>query len=87
MSIDKYDQINVDDDERVLDFVRSIEKQEREAVLMSGDSEVGAIITAEQYKWFLDQLDAHIDVENIVKRGNDREGAQSLDEFKKELGE
>ena len=87
MSIDDYCELKISDDRGILNFVHSLENQEREAVLISGDSVVGAILAGEQYKWFLDQLDSHIDVESIVEREKDLEGSQSLDDFKKELGE
>ena len=87
MSIDEYNQIDINDDDSAIAFIHSIKEQEREMVLTSGESVVGAILTEQQYKWFLDQLDAHDDVSNILERANDLEGSQSLDEFKRELGE
>ena len=87
MSIDKHDQIDINDDDSAIAFIHSIKTQERELVLTSGSSVVGAILTEDQYKWFLDQLDSHIDVNSIVERENDLGGSQSLDDFKKEMGE
>jgi len=46
---------------------------------------VGAILTEEQYNWFLDKLDEAQEVKPISDRASDLDGAQGLDEFKKEL--
>lgn len=85
MSSDDYLESDIQAPERMLEFIRSIQKQERELVLTSGDEVVGAILTAEQYEWFLDQLDAAQDTSFVAQRLRDLEGTQSLDDFKKEL--
>lgn len=85
MSIDEYNEKDIDDTESILAFVKSLRSQKTELVLSSNGKNVGAILTAEQYEWFLDQLDAQQDIESINARSNDREGAQSLSDFKKEF--
>lgn len=87
MSIDDYDEKDVTDMDSIKAFIESIKSQQRELILTSSGETVGAIITAEQYEWFLDQLDAQQDIGFVDERAKDLEGSQSLDEFKKELGE
>lgn len=85
MSIDEYLEKEIEDLDFIQNFVKTLEDQEREMILTSQGKTVGAILTAEQYRWFLDQLDANQDTRFIDERVNDREGAQSLEDFKKEL--
>jgi len=85
MSIDEYNEKDVSDTESILEFIKSLKVQKSELVLSSNGKNIGAILTAEQYDWFLDQLDAQQDVEAISTRGNDEDGAQSLSDFKQEL--
>ena len=85
MSKDEYIEKDKTDTESILEFVRSIEKSDSELVISSNGKTVGAIITAEQYKWFLDQIDSQQDIDSIYERSNDLEGSQSLDDFKKEF--
>ncbi|WHI44674.1 hypothetical protein ACJJIW_05430 [Microbulbifer sp. JMSA004] len=85
MGIDEYIEKDVTDTESILNFVNSIEKNKSELVLSTKGKVVGAILTAEQYEWFLDQIDAQQDIEEINSRSKDRQGSQSLDDFKKEL--
>ncbi|HED34011.1 MAG TPA: hypothetical protein ENJ08_07335 [Gammaproteobacteria bacterium] len=85
MSIDDYKEIDIGDASAIDKFVASLENQERELVLSSKGNVVGAILTAEQYEWFLEQLDNNQDLEFISKRIDDRDGAQSLDDLKKEI--
>lgn len=87
MSIDDHKEADISQSELINGFVRSIKTQERELVLNSGNEVVGAILTAEQYEWFLDQLDSHQDVSFIDERYDDKDGSQSLDDFKKDLEE
>lgn len=87
MSIDDHKEADISQFELINGFVRSIKGQDRELVLNSGDEVVGAILTAEQYEWFLDQLDSHQDVSFIDERYDDKDGSQSLDDFKKDLEE
>ncbi len=85
MSVNEYNEKDVSDTESILEFLRSIGTQKAELVLSSNGKNVGAILTAEQYNWFLDQLDAQQDIEEINNRANDMDGAQSLNDFKKEM--
>lgn len=85
MDIDEYIEKDVTDTESILNFVDSIETSKSELVLSTKGKVVGAILTAEQYEWFLDQIDAQQDIEEINSRSKDRQGSQSLDDFKKEL--
>lgn len=87
MGIDDHNEADVSQSESINGFVRSIKDQERELVLTSEQTIVGAILTAEQYEWFLDQLDACQDVSFINDRYDDKDGSQSLDDFKKDLEE
>ena len=87
MSIDDHKEADISQSELINGFVRSIKTQERELVLNSGNEVVGAILTAEQYEWFLDQLDSHQDFSFIDERYDDKDGSQSLDDFKKDLEE
>lgn len=87
MSIDEYNEKDVTDMKSIKTFIESITSQKRELILTLSGKAVGAILTAEQYEWFLDQLDAHQDTSFIDERVKDLEGSQSLDEFKKEIEE
>jgi hypothetical protein len=66
-------------------FIGSLETQEREMILTKGGKAIGAILTGEQYDWFLDLLDAQQDLSFINERVNDLDGSQTLEDFKKEL--
>jgi PHD/YefM family antitoxin component YafN of YafNO toxin-antitoxin module len=85
MSVDEYKEKEVSDSKAILDFVKTVESQKSELVLLSDGKNVGAILNAEQYEWFLDQLDAQQDIESINDRATDLEGSQSLEDLKKEL--
>jgi len=68
-----------------LKFIKSLKQQEMELILSSDGQQVGAILTSEQYDWFLDQLDAQQDIESISARSSDSDDAQDLSDFKKEF--
>lgn len=85
MSKDQYIEIDVTNTESILGFIKSIKNQKTELILSSNGKQVGAILTAEQYEWFLDQLDAQQDLESINARSSDMDDAQNLSDFKKEL--
>jgi len=85
MSHGEYNEKDIGDTSHIQDYVASIEDQERELVLTSKRKMVGAILTAEQYSWFLDKLDETQDLGFIPERAEDLRGAQSLDDFKTEL--
>lgn len=87
MNDSEFNEKDIEDSGQIQKFVKAIESQEREMILISKGKTVGAILTAEQYNWFLDQLDANQDTSFVTERQNDRKGSQSLDDFKKELGE
>lgn len=87
MSVDDHNEADISQSESINGFVRSIKTQERELILTSEEKIVGAILTAEQYEWFLDQLDSCQDVSFIDERYDDKDGSQSLDDFKKDLEE
>lgn len=87
MNKDEYKESDIDNTPPILKYIRSIKKQESELVLTSKGVITGAILTAEQYTWFLDKIDEFQDLSEISKRASDREGEQSLEAFKKELGE
>ena len=81
----EYKEIEISDSKSILDFVESLESQKRESVLSLNGKSVGAILTAEQYEWFLDQLDAQQDIGDISDRISDLNGSQSLVDLKKEF--
>jgi len=87
MSNDDYIESEVKNVELIKRYLDSIDKSSSEMVLKDDGKTVGAILTAQQYEWFLDQLDSHQDLESIAERANDKAGSQDLDSFKKELGE
>lgn len=85
MSTDEYNEKDVSDSESILEFVKTLKKQKSEMILSSNGTQVGAILTSDQYEWFLDQLDAQQDIEAINARSGDMGGAQNLSDLKKEL--
>lgn len=87
MSIDDYIEKDITDMESIKVYIESIASQKKELVITSSGEIAGAILTAEQYEWFLDQLDAQQDTSFVEDRAKDLDGSQALDEFKKELGE
>jgi len=87
MSIDEYSEVDAKDIDLIKDFIESIQSQKREMILTSEGHAVGAILTSEQYEWFLDQLDMHQDTTFVDARSNDLVESQTLDDLKKELGQ
>ena len=87
MSIDNHDEKEITDSEAINIFIKTIEDNEREMILTSKGKTVGAILTAEQYHWFLDQLDENQDTSFVEKRVNDKAGSQRLEDFKKEIND
>lgn len=87
MDRDDYKECDVSDTESIKQYVGAIQNQDKELVLSADGKTAGAILTAEQYEWFLDQLDAQQDLSFVDERSKDREGSQDLDDFKKEVGE
>lgn len=87
MSNDDYIESEVTDTGLIRQYLEGIDKNTSEMVLKNHGEIVGAILTAQQYEWFLDQLDSHQDLKSIAERANDKVGSQDLDSFKKELGE
>jgi hypothetical protein len=85
MTMDDYNEKEIDDMASIQEFVRTIATQKKEMVLTSKSKTVGAILTAEQYDWFLDQIDAQQDLGFVSERLADTSGSQSLDDFKREL--
>lgn len=87
MAIDDYNEKEIDDLVSIQEFVRTIATQKKEMVLTSKGKTVGAILTAEQYDWFLDQIDAQQDLSFVAERLSDTSGSQSLADFKRELND
>ncbi len=83
---EKYNEKDISDTESILEFVKTLTQQKTELILSSNGKQIGAILTSEQYDWFLDQLDAQQDIDAISDRENDMDGAQNLSDFKKDLG-
>ncbi|MGH1471201.1 MAG: hypothetical protein ACRBCS_08400 [Cellvibrionaceae bacterium] len=85
MSDEEYIESEITDFDSIKQYIDTIDRRGSEMVLKDHGKTVGAILTAEQYEWFLDQLDSHQDLDSIVKRANDKAGSQDLESFKKEL--
>ena len=81
----EHKEADIQDSSNIQEYFGSISEQERELVITSKGKMVGAILTEEQYNWFLDKLDEAQEVKPISDRASDLDGAQGLDEFKKEL--
>lgn len=86
MSLDEFNEKDISDTEAILKYVTALDAKKEEMLLISKGKTVGAILTAQQYSWFLDQLDAHQDTSFVEQRINDRKGAKDLDTLRKELG-
>lgn len=86
MDKDDYQECDVSDIESIKQYVGAIQNQNKELVLSANGKTAGAVVTAEQYEWFLDQLDAHQDLSFVDERSRDRKGSLDLDVLKKELG-
>lgn len=87
MNVDDCQEKDIKEIADILKFIKNLKEQNSELVLSSDGESVGAILTGEQYKWFLDQLDSQQDVESIHDKADDRDGVISLDDFKNELGQ
>lgn len=85
MDIDNYYEKDRAEMDAIKTFIESIESQPSELILTSSGKTVGAILTAEQYEWFLDQLDEQQNTDFINERLRDLAGFQSLTEFKADL--
>ncbi len=87
MGNDEYKESDIRDAPPIQEYLDSIENQKNELVLTSEGKMIGAILTAEQYDWFLDKIDEYQDLSEISKRTKNQDGTQSLDDFKKEISE
>jgi hypothetical protein len=85
MSAGDCNEKDINDIKSIQDFMRTIATQSKELVLTSESKTVGAILTAEQYDWFLDQIDGQQDLSFLPAKLVDRSGSQTLADFKKEL--
>jgi hypothetical protein len=85
MNTDNYNQQEVSNTAVITQFITSLPSKDKEMILTADGRVVGAVLTAEQYEWFLDQLDARQDTSFIGQRINDTQEAQSLDDYKKEM--
>ena len=85
MTADDSNKKEVDDVQSIQDFISTITTQQKELVLTKKSKTVGAILTAEQYDWFLDQIDAQQDLSFVQERLTDRTGSRTLADFKKKL--
>ncbi|MDX1536286.1 hypothetical protein [Arsukibacterium sp.] len=84
--MENYNETEITDLEAIKSFVDALGSQRSELVLTKNGKTLGAILTAEQYEWFLDQLDNNADVSFVDERSKDLSGSQSLQDFKKDLG-
>ncbi len=87
MDNDEYKESDIRDTTSIQGYLDSIENQKNKIILTSGEEMIGAILTAEQYDWFLEKIDEYLDLSEISKKTKDQDGTQSLDDFKKEIGE
>ncbi len=85
--IDDYQERDITDTDAILTFIETLTNQNKELVLSSDGKNIGAILTAEQYAWFLDQIDAQQNITLIGAKAEDRQGSQSLEEFKRTLSD
>jgi hypothetical protein len=84
--MEDYNEAEVTNIEAIKSFVDTLGAQKSELVLTQQGKTVGAILTAAQYEWFLDQLDNSADVSFVDERSKDLSGSQGLKDFKKDLG-
>ena len=84
--MEDYNEAEVADTKAIETFVNTLGSQKTELVLTKKGKTVGAILTAEQYEWFLDQLDNSAGARLVDERSKDLSGSQGLNDFKKDLG-
>jgi hypothetical protein len=84
--MEDYNEAEVTDIEAIKTFIDTLITQKTELILTEKGKTLGAILTAEQYEWFLDQLDNCTDVSFVDERSKDLTGSQGLKDFKKDLG-
>ena len=85
MTADDSNKKEVDDVQSIQDFISTVATQQKELALTKKSKTAGAVLTAEQYGWFLDQIDAQQDLSFVQERLTDRTGSQTLADFKKKL--
>ena len=78
---------DINDEIAIRAAVSHLASKKRETLLLDKGKVIGAVLTKEQYDWFLDKLDESSDISEIYERTYDLDGAISLGDFKKELGE
>ncbi len=76
----------ISDTSEITAYLSAFDSKLKELVLIRQGEVIGAILTKEQYNWFLNQIDSQQDLRFIEERKNDFEGAESLEMIKKELG-
>ena len=84
--MEDYNEAEVVDTKAIKTFVNTLGTQKTELVLTKKGKTVGAILTAEQYECFLDQLDNSAGASFVDERSKDLSGSQRLNDFKKDLG-
>ena len=85
MSNNEYLEKDITETQAIQDFIENIDNQTAELVLNSKGNVVGAVLTKEQYEWFLDKIDDDQDISSIVSRADDLDDSIGLDDLKKEL--
>ncbi|WDE12335.1 hypothetical protein [Thalassomonas haliotis] len=78
---------DINDELAINAAISHLTSKNRETLLLDKGKVIGAVLTKEQYDWFLDKLDESSDISELYERANDLDGSISLDDFKKELGE
>ncbi|WDE04196.1 hypothetical protein SG34_023070 [Thalassomonas viridans] len=78
---------DINDESAINAAISQLTSKNRETLLLDKGRVIGAVLTKEQYDWFLDKLDESSDISEICERASDLDGSISLDELKKELGE
>lgn len=68
MSDSEFNEKDIEDSDRIEKFIKAIESEGREMVLISKVKTVGAILTTAQYNGFIDQLDTNQDTKSVNER-------------------
>lgn len=82
----EWNECAITDIDAIKTYLGNFPEHKKELVLLQDGEPAGAILTKEQYAWFLDQIDSQQNLDFIAERRDDLTGAQSLEDMKKELG-
>lgn len=68
LSDPEFNEKDIDDSNRIEIFIKAVESEGREMVLISKVKTVGAILTTAQHNWFIDQPDTNQDAKPVKER-------------------